>query len=356
MKKFTLIIAVIVMLLQVSGIHAQNTMGKGDDYSRIAIAPIISEKQADLPQGAADVLLGKMRQIISLNGLSAMDDAPLFILYPELMVISNEVAPTTPPMYTYVMEVVFNLADRFTGNVYASTTETLKGAGKTETAAYNAAFKQINVRGGKYKVMLDKGKEAIIEYYNTYCDLVISRARSLAAQNKYKEALALLNSVPPVSRECFDEANAVAAGIGENMPDQGVQIFVADEPEGEEPVYTSTQNIDLGGNIFLRYKYGKNIGEKTFLYFELINKNENDYLFKISRIYEAMLINEKGNEVNINLMKIGSKEHGSYITVTLIPDINTEMVCEFPKVKEVKFIRFFINNNYFKFKNLPLTN
>lgn len=356
MKKFTLIIAVIVILLQVPGIHAQNTMGKGDDYSRIAIAPIISEKQADLPRGAADVLVGKMRQIISLNGLSAMDDAPLFILYPELMVISSEVAPTTPPMYTYVMEVVFNLADRFTGNVYASTTETLKGVGKTETAAYNAAFKQINVRSGKYKVMLEKGKEAIIEYYNTYCDLVISRARSFAAQNKYKEALALLNSVPPVSRECFDEANAVAAGIGENMPDQDVQISDVDEPEGEEPVYTSTQTIDLGGNIFLRYKYGKNIGEKTFLYFELINKNENDYLFKINRIYEAMLINEKGNEVNINLMKIGSKEHGSSITVTLIPDINTEMVCEFPKVKEVKFIRFFINNNYFKFKNLPLTN
>ena len=204
--------------------------------------------------------------------------------------------------------------------------------------------------------MLEKGKEAIIEYYNTYCDLVISRARSFAAQNRYKEALALLNSVPPVSRECFDEANAVAAGIGENMPDQGVQISVEDEPEGAEPVYTSTQTIDLGGNIFLRYKYGKNIGAKTFLYFELINKNENDHLFKINRIYDAMLINEKGNEVNINLMKIGSKEHGSYIAVTLIPDINTEMVCEFPKTKEVKFIRFFINNNYFKFKNLPLTN
>ena len=126
MKKLTLIIAVIVMLLQGSGSYAQNTMGKGDDYSRIAIAPVISEKQADLPQGSADVLMGKMRQIISLNGLSALDDAPLFILYPELMVISSEVAPTTPPMYTYVMEVVFNLADRFTGNVYASTTETLK--------------------------------------------------------------------------------------------------------------------------------------------------------------------------------------------------------------------------------------
>lgn len=356
MKRLTLIITVIAILLQVSAIDAQNTMGKSDDYSRITISPVISEKSADLPQGAADVLIGKMRQIISLNGLSAMDDAPLFILYPELMIISNEVAPTQPPMYTFDMEVVFNLADRYTGNIYASTTEALKGVGKTKTSAYNSAFKQINVRGGKYKVLLEKGKEAIVEYYNTHCDLVISRARSFASQKKYKEALALLNSVPPVSHECFDKANTVAAEIGENMPEQSVVISDAEEPQGEEPVYTSNQTIDLGNNIFLRYKYGKNIGEKTFLYFVLINKNEDDVMFSVNSIHETMLINEKGNEVKINKMKIGSKENRHYLQATLIPDVNTEMVCEFPKVKEVKFIRFFINDNYFKFKNLPLNN
>ncbi len=359
MKKAISIIFILAIYSLISqGLHAQNTMGESDDYSRIAIAPTILEESAKLPMGSANVLKGKMRQIISLNGLSAADDAPLFIMYPEIMILSNDVSPTSPPMQTLDIEVVFNLADKYTGNIYASSTEALKGVGQSETAAYNAAFKQINVRSGKYKVMLEKGKEGILEYYNTHCDLVISRAKSLASQKRYNDALALLNSVPPVSRECFDEANEVAAEIGENMPEQVSPVAIADakEPEDSSPVYPYTQSIDLGDNIFLKYKYGKNIGEKTFLYFELINKNEGDYVFNMNHIRSTMLINEKGGEVYIKLMKIGTQEGRNWINATLIPDVNTELVCEFPKVKEVKYIRFNINNNQFKFKNLPINN
>jgi len=353
--KLLVFLPVIVVILIYSEVYAQNTLGESDDYSRIAIAPVVTEK-SNLPAGSEDVLTGKMRQIISLNGLSAMDDAPLFIMYPEMMVISDEVTATTPPMRAYNLEVVFSLADKYTGNVYASTTEALKGVGKTETAAYNAAFKQINVRSGKFKVMLEKGKEGIIEYYNTHCDLVISRARSLAAQGNYKDALAMLNSVPPVSRECFDKANAVAAEIGESMPDQNVAVSPGAETDEQEPVYSSNQTVELGNNIFLRYKNGKTIGDKTFLYFELINKNEEDFNFEIHNLHYTMLINEKGEEVNIELMTIGSKQHKYNLEATLIPDVNTEMICQFPKVKEVKFIKFGIFKNTFKFKNLPLGN
>lgn len=355
MNKITTI-SVIILFLYSFGIYAQNSMGKSDDYSRIAIAPSISADQSELPSGAAKVLIGKMRQIISLNGLSALDDAPLFVMTPEIMLLSQDVTATSPPMHAYNLEVVFNLADRYTGNVYTSTTQALKGVGKTETAAYNAAFKQINTRNGKFKVMMEKGKEAIVEYYNTHCDLVISRAQSLASQKKYTEALAILNSIPPVSRECFDKANVVGAEIGANMPEQTVVVSSEETPEGGDPVYTSNQTIDLGDNIFLRFKYGKIVGDKTFLYYDLINNNEDDVIFTIDRIYKSMLINEKGEEIKINNMKIGSQSSTHTLHSTLIPEVNTEMVCEFAKVKEVKFVRFYISNNYFKFKNLPLTN
>jgi hypothetical protein len=98
------------------------------------------------------------------------------------------------------------------------------------------------------------------------------------------------------------------------------------------------------------------VGVKTMLYFELINKNEEDVELKIYRIYETMLINEKGAEVKIEQMKIAEKASDNWLDVTLIPDVNTELVCEFPKVKEVKFIKFFIKENFFKFKNLAITN
>lgn len=350
--------SVLILALMLFGFaNAQNSLGKSDDNARIAIAPVIPETLMDMPQGAQDMLLGKMRQMIGLNGLSAMDDAPLFVMTPELLVLSSDVTPTTPIMYTYNMEVVLNLADRYSGNVYASATQALKGAGRSETAAYNSAFKQINPRNGKYKVMLEKGKEAIIEYYNTQCDLVISRANSLAAQNNYTDALAILNSVPSVCRECFDKANDAAAVIGANMP-QTATVISSDSktPDGDEPVYSSQDAVDLGDEIYLRYKYGKNVGMKTMLYFELINKNEEDVQLKIPRIRYTMLIDEKGAEVIINTMSIASKKNSYSLEATLIPDVNAELVCEFPKVKEVNLIKFVLKGNIFKFKNLPLNN
>ena len=109
--------------LFIQNVRGQNSMGASDDFARIAIAPTIPEAMKNIPRGTQDLLLGKMRQIIGLNGMSALDDAPLFIMTPQLMVLSNDVTPTAPPMYTYSMEVVFNMADRYTGNVYATASQ-----------------------------------------------------------------------------------------------------------------------------------------------------------------------------------------------------------------------------------------
>ena len=348
------IIIFILCSLVIPVAQGQNSMGASDDFARIAIAPTIPDGMKNMPKGAQDMLLGKMRQIIGLNGMSALDNAPLFIMTPQLMVMSSDVTPTAPPIYTYNMELVLNLADRYTGNVYSTTSQTLKGAGKTEQAAYNAAFSEINIRNGKFKVMMEKGKEAIVEYFNANCDLVISRGKSLADQRNWIASLGLLNSIPPVCRECFDKANEVAGEIGRNMP-----IITTVESKAiidKEPEYTGGQTIDIGNKIFLRFKHAVVRGEKLYAYFELINKNQEDYMQKMYRLYETMLINETGDEKRNTMTKIGSRESNNYLDVTILPEVNTEVICEFPKVKEIRYLRFYINDNFFKFKYLPITN
>ena len=350
--KFSVVILALCTLF-LSNAQGQNSMGASDDFARIAIAPTIPEAMKNMPKGAQDMLLGKMRQIIGLNGMSALDEAPLFIMTPQLMVLSNDVTPTAPPIYTYNMEIVFNLADRYTGNVYATASQTLKGAGRTDQLAYNNAFSEINIRNGKWKAMMEKGKEAIVEYFNANCDLVISRGKSFADQRNWIASLGLLNSVPPVCRECFDKANEVASEIGRNMP-----IIITTESKAKmdkEPEYTGGQTIDIGNKIFLRFKNAVVRGEKIYAYFELINKNSEDYMQKMYRLYETMLINENGDEKRNTMTKIGSRESNNYLDVTILPEVNTEVICEFPKVNEIKYLRFFINDNFFKFKNLPLT-
>lgn len=353
-KNSLILVAVILLSLPGSGrLSAQNSAGQSDDFARIAIAPNIPDELKKLPEGTQEMLLGKMRQIISLNGMSGIDNGALFIIFPQLMVLSNDVAPTTPPVFTYNMELVLNIADRYTGNVYASASQTLKGAGKTEQAAYNNAFQQINVRNGKYKAMVEKAKEGIVEYFNAHCDLAISRANSLASQSNWRGALGILNSVPPVCKECFDKSNEAASVIGQNMP---VIITVEEKAKIEkEPEYTEGQTIDLGNKIFLKFKIAKRIGDKIFVYFELINKNPEDYIQKMYRLYETMLIDNNGDEKRITTMKIGSRESNNYLDVTILPEVNTEVICEFPKINEIKYLRFYINDNFFKFRNLPIT-
>jgi hypothetical protein len=354
MRKLRIVLLLFVLgSLLPANAEGQNSMGASDDFARIAIAPTIPETMKNLPKGAQDMLLGKMRQIIGLNGMSALDDAPLFIMTPQLMVLSSDVTPTAPPIYTYNMEVVLNLADRYTGNVYATASQSMKGAGKTEQLAYNNAFSEINIRNGKWKVMMEKGKEAIVEYFNSNCDLVISRGKSLADQRNWVASLGLLNSVPPVCRECFDKANEVAGEIGRNMPI--IYTTVEKVKKEAEPEYSGGQTIDIGNKIFLRFKSAVVRGEKIYAYFELINKNAEDYMQKMYRLYETMLINENGDEKRNTMTKIGSRESNNYLDVTILPEVNTEVICEFPKVNEIKYLRFFINDNFFKFKNLPIT-
>ena len=130
------------------------------------------------------------------------------------MVLSSDVAPTALN-FTYNMELVLNIADRYTGNIYASASQTLKGAGKTEQAAYNNAFQQQNIRNGKYKAMVEKAK-GIVEYFNTHCDLAISRAKSLADQYNWRGSLGIIIQFRLFARSA-DKCNEAASELAK-MP------------------------------------------------------------------------------------------------------------------------------------------
>jgi hypothetical protein len=337
-------------------VTSQNNAAQSDDHKRIAIAPTLPAELNTFPSTSLNILLGKMKSMVGLNGLSAVEGINMFVIYPQISVLKSDVTATAPAMYSYRLEIVFNIADYYSGNIYATSSQEVVGVGRTQTIAYNAAFQQINERSGKYKVMLEKGKEEILGYYNTHCDLVISKAKSLAAQKKYDDALDILNAVPPVCRECFDKSNTAAEEIAKNMPIILPQSTPTDNSPQNEPVIENNDLVELGNNIFIRFKSARNIGAITNVIFELVNKNEGDFDQQFYKIYETFVINEKGEEVRIAKMKVGKLENNYYLKATIIPEVNTELVCEFPKVKEIKLLRFLINENYFRFKNITITN
>lgn len=183
---------------------AQNDRAKTEDFGRIALTAYIPE-ESEIPAAAQKMLKNKLLQIASKNGLSGTINQR-FIITANVMVVNQEITPTAPPMHAYTLEVGLYVGDGIDGTLFSSTSLSLKGVGETETKAYMAALKTMSVNNPIFKAFIDKGKNRIIEYYNSQCDFIIKKAQTVAQQNDYDAAIVQLLTVPEVCKECFDNA------------------------------------------------------------------------------------------------------------------------------------------------------
>jgi hypothetical protein len=210
MKKILLILVAFVFGLN---LNAQNSQGKADDLGRIALAAIVPDQAEGIPQSARQLLANKMEQVAVQNGLGAAASNPRFCIVPVVNVLSKEITPTAPPMQALNLDVTFYIVDAASQTIFSQTNIQVKGVGQTEDKAYMQALKNVNVKAGQFKGFVEKGKEKILEYYNSQCDVVLKGAQALAGQKKYEESLFTLLSVPDVCRECFDKSMDLSVDI-----------------------------------------------------------------------------------------------------------------------------------------------
>ena len=210
MKKILLILVAFVFGIN---LNAQNSQGKTDDLGRIALAAIVPDQAEGIPQSARQLLANKMEQVAVQNGLGAAASNPRFCIVPVVNVLSKEITPTAPPMQALNLDVRFYIVDAASQTIFSQTSIQVKGVGQTEDKAYIQALKNLNVKAGQFKGFVESGKEKILEYYNSQCDVVLKGAQALAGQKKYEESLFTLLSVPDVCRECFDKSMDLSVDI-----------------------------------------------------------------------------------------------------------------------------------------------
>ncbi|BDX37229.1 hypothetical protein CYCD_05840 [Tenuifilaceae bacterium CYCD] len=201
-----IIILTALAFIGYSTVSAQNSQGKTDDLGRIALATVVPDQAEGIPQSARQLIANKMEQIAVQNGLGASAANPRFCIVPLVNVLSKEITPTAPPMQALNLDVTFYIVDAASQIIFSQTSIQVKGVGQTEDKAYIQALKNVNVKAGQFKGFVEKGKEKIVEYYNSQCDVVLKGAQALAGQKKYEESLYTLLSVPDVCRECFDKS------------------------------------------------------------------------------------------------------------------------------------------------------
>lgn len=206
MKSLFVLYFLVMVVVCVSG---QNKVAKTDDLGRIVLSSHLDAEKSHIPQNAVSILKGKLDRISTLNGMGG-SIIQRFIITANVNVLTQDITPTAPPMYAYTLEVTFYIGDGIDGTLFASTSVTTKGVGETNDEAFIAALKNVNVNDQAFVSLTSTGKNRILEYYNTKCDMVLAKAVSLADMQKYDESLFTLMSIPEVCKECYEKAMKTA--------------------------------------------------------------------------------------------------------------------------------------------------
>ena len=184
--------------------YAQNKLGKSDDMGRITISTFVSDQVENFPPAAMGLLENKLNQIITQSGIGGVYSR--FIITPNVSILSKDITASAPPMTALTAEITFYIGDGFDGKKFVSQSISLKGVDVNETKAYISAIKNINPNDPTIQAFIEKGKQKIIEYYNTQCDFIIKEAKMLESQNKFEEAIYKLTAVPDICADCFNKS------------------------------------------------------------------------------------------------------------------------------------------------------
>lgn len=195
----------IVIIGFASNLYAQNDLSSMDDEGRIALRPMLMYSP-ELPETNRLALRNKVAQIASYNGLGATGADSRFVLAAKAIVIDKNIAESAPPMFIFTMEISFYMVDNVEHKIFSQFSTAKKGVGDSEAKAISSVIQQLEPSDIRFSVFLEKGKESILEYYNTNCDIILEKATALIKSGENVMGIDLLLNIPSVSRECYDKA------------------------------------------------------------------------------------------------------------------------------------------------------
>lgn len=229
-----------ILLFSTFTVFAQNNNGKADDLGRIVLAAYVPQQIENMPEAARSMLTNKLNQIVTQAGMGGRAFNNRFIITANVNVLTKDITPTAPPMHAYTLDITLYIGDGVEGTKFASQSITVKGIGENETKAYISALKNLNPNDAKYQSFLDKGKNKIIEYYNSKCDFIIKDAQNLCSQNKYESAISSLTAVPEVCKECYDKCMNTIPSIYKKKIDKDGELLLSQAKSS----WAANQNAD----------------------------------------------------------------------------------------------------------------
>lgn len=130
---------------------------------------------------------------------------------------------------------------------------------------------------------------------------------------------------------------------------------VRERPERKPVVVTAPVPAYVEGEfaegIFIRYIGKKDYGNKSVFEFQVINRTPEDYVLELFQ-NSQMMINEKGEELKIESMKLGSDESAWNVRAMILPDVPTQLNIYLTKTLLLKLAQFSNNKGMVKLRDL----
>lgn len=199
-----------------------------------------------------NVLASKLDNLLASNGFVKGINSQ-FVLQSSLDEIQNQqVGGSSGNIMMYEVSVSTKIINKADQNVFAQTSQVIKGMGSNKTTAINSALKKINFNTDYFNSFLAKGKLKIIDYYSQNCNRVIEEANMLEKTDQYENALNKLVGVPPSASKCYKTAMNKALAVYQKKInfDCKVNLSQAKLAWSANPSWNTAQEIQsLLGNV-----------------------------------------------------------------------------------------------------------
>ncbi len=140
------------------------------------------------------LLKNKLISIVSAEGVAATEYS-MIVMVPEVNVlVENIIQSGMRNIYTTELCFTITVRNIVTNTIFCSLNIPVSGEGYSKIEAIRKAIQNIDT--DKYAFFTATAKKKITDYYNNNTYALIAKANTIASQQRYEEALALLSTYP----------------------------------------------------------------------------------------------------------------------------------------------------------------
>ncbi|MBQ0141334.1 MAG: hypothetical protein KBT06_00800 [Prevotellaceae bacterium] len=165
-------------------------------YSEDVYLSVAMPQNCPLDNNAKTLLKNKILDVVTTQGMTTIECSAIAII-PEIVVSDEKtVEGGMRNINVQQLDVTLMVCNVVTNSVLKTFNFTSSGEGYSISEAKKSAIKKFNFKSSDCVAFISSLKTVIADYYQKYTSTIISKAQTLASQNQFDEALALLATYP----------------------------------------------------------------------------------------------------------------------------------------------------------------